>query len=383
MQNNRQTGPVSTQRLILIILAIGLLVGVAVFSIFYFVVFKPGTGSTGTPTPIVSSSPGPAGPCTSNSPYGFTTIHADSLLVSAYKQLDVCWVRYQYHWNKIETSPGVYDWSQVDAGIATMNAAHIHVDFAIQSAPTWDLTQVCPADGLHYLPGPSQLAQFATVLATRYDGKHGHGYIDSYEIGNEEYDNHYVPGLGNNQPCRSASIYGPVLKAGYQAIKAVSPNALVGMFGLWWHYEPHIQDFMTTLFSNGYGQYMDYMNYHYYHSGGDPSVTNGDDPSFDTEWQTMHSIAAKYGFANKPIWITEVGWPTTTFSGAGTTVDPQTQSQYMQYILNESAKSGVVQKVFWFTIDYGRQSDNIDPPTGPLPAFTTIQTMVRQKPLWG
>src|SRR6266567_4633312 len=339
MQNNRQTGSASSWRPMLLILAIGLLVGVLVFSIFFFAVFKRSDTSS-TPTPIVTGSPpaGTGGPCTSNSPYGFTTIHADTQLVSVYKQLDVCWVRYQYHWSKIETSAGVYDWGPVDAAVATMNAAKIHIDFAIQYGPSWDLTQVCSADGQHFLPGPAQMTTFATVLATRYDGRHGHGYIDSYEIGNEEYDAHYVQGLRNNQPCRSASYYGPVLKAGYQAIKAASPQALVGMFGLWWHYEPHIQDFMTYLFSNGYGPYMDYMNFHYYHSGGDPSTSNGDDPSFDLEWQTMHTIAAKYGFANQP---------------------------------------------FWFTINYGHQSDSIYPTTGPLQAFYTFQATVRQKPQWG
>ncbi len=368
-------------RVILVALAIVLILAVGIFSLFYFVVFKPqGIVSGPTPTPTIS---GGGGPCTVNSPYGFTTIHADSNLVAEYKQLNVCWVRYQYHWTKIETSPGVYNWSVVDAAVATMNAAHIHIDFAIQSAPSWHLTQVCPADGKHFLPGPADMAQFATILATRYNGKNGHGYIDSYEIGNEEYDNHYVPGEGNNQTCRTANFYGPVLKAGYQAIKAASPNALVGMFGMWWHYLPHIRDFMTYLYANGYGQYMDYMNFHYYHSGEDPSVTDGDNPSFDLEWQTMHNIAAQYGFPNKPIWVTEVGWPTTTFSGASTIVTPQTQAQYMQYIFTESEKSGVIQRVFWFTINYGQQSDNIDPPSGPLPAFYTLQAMVRQKPTWG
>jgi hypothetical protein len=386
MQYNRDKRSVSPALLLLLILGIAVLVGAATFLIFYVVVSNHAvSGSTGTatPGPAASVPAGSGGPCTPSSPYGFTTIHADSPLVSVYRQLDVCWVRYQYHWSKIETSPGVYDWSQVDAAVAAMSAANIHVDFAIQYAPPWDLTQVCSANGQHFLPGPAQMQTFATVLATRYDGKHGHGYISSYEIGNEEYDSYYVAGMGNNQPCRSASYYGPVLKAGYQAIKAASPQALVGMFGLWWHNEPHIQDFMTYLFANGYGPYMDYMNFHYYHSGGDPSSSNGDDPSFNQEWQTMHTIADHYGFGNKPIWVTEVGWPTTSGALPGSdTVSPQTQAQYMQYVLDESAKSGVVQRVFWFTINYGHQRDSIYPPTGPLPAFYTMQAMVRTRPQW-
>ena len=126
--------------------------------------------------------------CTANSPYGFTTINADAQLVKVYKQLNVCWVRYQYHWRQqgkkpgIETDPGTYKWGPVDASIAAMNAANIHVDFAIQYAPTWRLSQMCK--GTLFLPGPNDITQFATLLATRYDGKHGHGRIDAFEIGN-------------------------------------------------------------------------------------------------------------------------------------------------------------------------------------------------------
>ncbi|MEO8954241.1 MAG: hypothetical protein ABI396_03200, partial [Ktedonobacteraceae bacterium] len=120
MQNNRPTGPTVPLRLALTIIILVLLLGVAVFSIFYFVVFKQ-PGTTTGPTATATATPGgsntqvvgPSGPCIANSPYGFTTIHADSSLVTVYKQLNVCWVRYQYHWSKIETSPGVYDWSQV------------------------------------------------------------------------------------------------------------------------------------------------------------------------------------------------------------------------------------------------------------------------------
>lgn len=401
MRNNRNTGSSLFIRWILIALAIGLVVGVAIFSIFYFgffqsSIFQPGRSSTSTATPTnsaitVTNPTGRGGACF-DSPYGFTTVHADSQLVTFYKQLNVCWVRYQIHWDKsgkkpgIESAPNVYDWSQVDGTIATMNAAGIHVDFAIQDAPPWDKTQVCAADGQHFLPGPNEMAHFATLLATRYNGKNGHGYIDAFEIGNEEFDNHFVPGLGNNQSCRSGSYYGEVLKAGYQAIKAVDPKALVGMFGMWWHYLPHIQDFMTYLYSHGYGPYMDYMNFHYYHSGQDPAQTIGNDPSFDLQWQTMHNIAAQYGFGSKPIWVTETGWATNGSANAGaggSLISPQTQASYMQYILNESEKSKVVTKVFWFTINSPNEAHNIYTSSGsPLPAVQVLQAMVRQKAIW-
>src|SRR2546421_10179601 len=83
--------------LILLIFAfIALFVGISTFGIFYFVVFKNSGGGTATSTPtlgstgITNTTPGPSGPCSANSPYGFTTIHADAQLVILYKQLNVC-----------------------------------------------------------------------------------------------------------------------------------------------------------------------------------------------------------------------------------------------------------------------------------------------------
>jgi hypothetical protein len=65
------------------------------------------------------------------------------------------------------------------------------------------------------------------------------------------------------------------------------------------------------------------MNYHYYNNGGDPTVTANNLASFDLWWQTMHNIATKYGFANKPIWVTETGWPTKAGYQVNHIVTPQ------------------------------------------------------------
>jgi hypothetical protein len=116
--------------------------------------------------------------------------------------------------------------------------------------------------GFLNLTGPSQMAQFATILATRYDGKHGHGKIDSFEIGNEEYDQHSSGDPVTSEQCRQASNYGPVPKAGYLAIKAVDPSVTVGMFGQWLRDINHINTFFTDLFAGGNGPYLDYLNFH-------------------------------------------------------------------------------------------------------------------------
>src|SRR5258708_18309650 len=292
--------------------------------------------------------------CSQESPYGFTTINANTQLVAAYRALNVCWVRLQVHEADIQTAPGVYDWSQVDTAVALLNAAGIHIDFPIQC-----FGGSCFSNPV--LPTVEQMTQYATALASRYDGKHGHGTIDAFEIGNEEYD--FFP----------PSAYGPLLEAGYQAVKAAYPAALVGSYGVYRSYLPHVLAVMNTL-ANGYSKYFDFVNFHYYAHGGDPRISASDHLSFNAEWQAIHAT-----LPTKPICVTEVGWTTTPLAGIQP-VSPQTQATYLQYVTQAAATSGVVQRIFWFTIDYGNQGDTIYPPRGPLPPSYMLHQFIHPTP---
>jgi len=310
-------------------------------------------------------------------PYGFSVWGYQNRITAS----GVKWVRLQRDWSSIETSPGVYDFSGLDADVAAANAAGVHASVPLQDAPGFRKTQVCNGVGL--FPGPSEMSTFAGVVANRYNGNNGHGYIDSFEIGNEEWDGYWGGSWAATLPCRTADWYGPVLKAGYQAVKAQSPTALVGMFGLWWVNTPHIQSYMTWLYQNGFGPYMDFANFHYY-TGVDPSVTNGDMPSYDLEWQTIRAVQATYNDSGKPVWCTEVGWAVSSVNQPGPIVSLAQQSQYLQYVLDSSRKSSVMQRVFIYMIsDTGSDGMNIYPPTGPLPSYTMLENYLTQYPTWG
>src|SRR3989475_10289102 len=254
----------------------------------------------------------PASAATGGIAYGFTApVPPDQAKLNA---SHVGWVRQGLDWSSIETSPGVYDFRTLDRAVAQENAAGVQITVPIQDAPGFRKTQVC--NGVSLFPGPAEMSTFASVIAARYNGQSGHGYVDSFEIGNEEYDGYWGGSWANTLPCRAANYYGPVLKAGYLAVKAQSPTALVGMFGMWWVNTPHIQGYMTWLYANGYGSYMDFANFHYY-TGGDPSVSNGDTPSYDLEWQTIRGVQAAYNDGAKPVWCTEVGWAVSSVSQPG------------------------------------------------------------------
>jgi hypothetical protein len=313
-----------------------------------------------------------------SSPYGFTPpVPPDQAKLNA---SHVGWVRQGLDWSSIETSPGVYNFGTLDQAVAQENAAGVQISVVIQDAPGFRKTQAC--NGVSLFPGPNEMGTFAAVLSARYNGNNGHGYAQSFEIGNEEWDNYWGGSWSATTPCRTADWYGPVLKAGYQAIKANSPNALVGMTGLWWESTSHIQGYMTWLYQNGYGAYMDFANFHYY-TGGDPSITNGDIPSYAAEWQTIHNVMAAYNDGAKPIWCTEVGWAVNSNGQPGAVVTLAQQSQYLQYVLDNSRTSGVVQRVFIYTLMDNDDGMNLWPTTGPLPSYNMLEAYIAQYPTWG
>ena len=314
---------------------------------------------------------------TTLNPYGFSVWgYQNRITASGLK-----WARVQRDWSSIETAPGVYSFGGMDADVAAANAAGVHITVPLQDAPSFHKSQVC--NGVNLFPSPTEMSVFATVMASRYNGRNGHGFVDSFEIGNEEWDGYWGGSWANTLPCRAANYYGPVLKAGYQAVKAQSPNALVGMFGMWWVNTPHIQSYMTWLYQNGYGSYMDFANFHYY-PGGNPAVTSGDTPSYDLEWQTIRGVQAAHGDGGKPVWCTETGWAINSNGQPGPLVSLAQQSQYLQYVLDSSRTSGVMQRVFIYMIsDTGTDGMNLYPPSGPLPSYTMLESYIARYPSWG
>lgn len=315
-----------------------------------------------------------------DSPYGFTSAAGiDQDLVYRYSLLHVHWVRLQLPWERIEIAPGQYNWSLLDQQVKTANRTGIHITFPIQDAPSWRIKQVCMIDHTSFLPNPQDTADFAALVAKRYNGDaNSQGYIDSFEVFNEEP-------LHSSLSCQQASYYVPVLKAVYPIIKQNSPKALVGMFGMWYTSKVYEQQFMQDMYTMGAKPYFDFANFHYYTGGKDPTQSSGDFPSFHERWQIMHNVMVANNDGQKPIWVTETGF----FTVEGWS--PQKIQQYMQYELNDAMRSHIITKFFWYTINtyhslYKDVSKDLYPNwpdnNNPTPAFYTFQNFITQYPFW-
>lgn len=316
-----------------------------------------------------------------DNPYGVTVFNSSassaplvSQLITDTQTLNLDWLRFQVPWSSIESPQGTYTWTALDAAVSAANTANINITFPLQSPPSWGLDS-------NGLPLASAMATFATQVATRYNGKNGHGHLDSIEIGNEEFDttsftNTTYPGVVNavRPAIKSAGFVG---KIGCAAMLGIQTTI-------------HITNWLNVLYTNGITGLFDYLNLHYYNGANDPSVT-GTYLSIDVVLATIKQALIANNDTSRQLWVTEFGYATSTNGGhpPSAVISTSLQNQYYSYILNTTRISGVVQKIFFYSMDLptsNTDGSSITQGTGGsetyLPAFATTQHFIGNYPFW-
>ncbi len=318
------------------------------------------------------------------------------------------WVKQEFAWRDIEgAKKGVFDWSHADGVVYAANAKKIDLMARIDNSPDW----AAPGcfDQAKSSMGPPKKTQdwtdFLKAFATRYKQR-----VRAYEIWNE-------PNLSRewcNQP-PSPAAYAAFLKASYQAIKSVDPNAMIISGGL----TPTsccadggqaMPD--ATFFKKMYeamGKKSDgYFDVLGVHAAGfkaepeaDPAVvaksaalTNNDPSSTDLKRiycfrhvEDIRQIMVQYGDTEKQIAITEFGWTSDPTNKAYSwfRVDEATKAQRIirayQYAKEHWAPwIGVMSLIYMANPDWSKTDEKywwaIDEPDGtPRAAYVELQKM--------
>jgi Glycosyl hydrolase family 10 len=249
-------------------------------------------------------------------------------------------------WKEIETSEGVYDWSNLDAYITWALANDMEVTFTLGQPPSWACTDGDNNPGTDYnynTPDPAHpkyWEDFCTALATRYKGE-----ISSYEIWNEP------PGyyLG------TASQLAYLTQEASVAIKAVDPAAKIvsasctGSENILW-----FDSYFSALQSIDALSSIDIVGYHLYVSGPPENMVD--------LAQQVRSLMFKYGVGNLPLWDTETTWNSYVDavtgsgvaggpSGPATPMPSKQQAGYLTRMFLSGAAAGC-DKVFLYGMDH-------------------------------
>jgi len=264
-----------------------------------------------------------------------------NLTAGLVKQAGFTWMKHQVEWDAVETAPGQFDWSQLDAIVNTGNQNGLKIMFSVQHAPTFyrgASSGLAPSD-------PAKFQTFMSTLASRYAGK-----VQAYELWNEENLSREM-GVGNIDP----SNYLPLLEAGYKGVKAGDPNALA-LLGAPSPTGANIPgqstddlSYLKQLYGINNGevkQFYDALSAHPSGFSNPPNCTpatpqcslsggwNNDDSFFGfTRVSEYRDVMTQQGETGKKIWFSEFGYCSNTTPPPGyeycSSIDAQTQANFL------------------------------------------------------
>ena len=223
------------------------------------------------------------------------------------------WVRVHTAWAEGEPSKGSYSssaLSRFDRGIALSRQSGAKVIVMVHQSPSW------ARDSSNIDAPPRNVADYANYvafLANRYRGQ-----VDAYEIWNE-------PNVGGYYV--APSQYGAMLKAAGAAVRAADANAKVLSGGLYTNDYGYLESVFAS--TPDVGAYFDGIGAHPYVWNLNPSAyfRDGNGRISATSfagYRELRNTVRNRGGGDKPVWITEMGWATTsTGAGWGVSADAQ------------------------------------------------------------
>ena len=287
---------------------------------------------------------------------------ATPAVISAIRASRPAWVRLFIGWNAIEPAQGRYNTAEIADYQRFLNElpAGTRVDLDVEGTPAW-----AAGGSTDPRTPPADDAAFAGVL--NYLENAFGSRVNAWEIWNEEDSSGWWGG--------TAAQYAGLLRAAYAAIKAASPAATVLIGGL----TGNDAAYLDQLYAAGAEGSFDAVAVH------TDTACNFSSPYvfelnrgtrtinqyFFLGFTAVHAAMVAAGDGVKPIFMTEVGWSSTTatcetgaWAGqklAG--VGPQTQAVYMQqaYHCLSLPRYSYVKAAMWFElVDDGSSTAPLD-----------------------
>lgn len=240
-------------------------------------------------------------------------------------------IRQTFHWDRIERSPGRYDFRDYDAYVRAVSRAGIDLLPILFTPPAFRASSGS-AGGTSPPDHPQDMADFAARLARRY-GPGGVFWranpdlpehpIRAWQVWNEPN----LPAYWPEGP--DPAEYVRLLEAVSRGLKSADPDAVVVSAGL---SESRLgipfEEYVRGMFDAGAGDALDVFALHAFARDAAGSVGAA---------ESTRSLLGELG-SDAPIWITEVGWasggPSSPF-----TLDEQGQAQRIR-----SALEGLVRR---------------------------------------
>lgn len=249
----------------------------------------------------------------------------NSTLQSA-EDAGVQWGREEFNWNTIEPSDGTFDFSSYDEVADDYDAHNIKMLGLLTYSSSWAASsEFAPPDAAAW-------ENYVSTVAQHYAGQ-----IDTWEIWNEPNYDAFWTG--------TSAEYAELITEAAEAIKAVNPDAKIVLGGL----SGADSSYLDTLYSElADPSIIDVVAIHPYRTVNDsytyaPEATTDGLNTLQTDIYNVLAVIQRHG-QTAPIWLTEMGWPTSS-----TGVTETQQADYLQRMEALVLSIPKVQKIFWYT----------------------------------
>ncbi|MCC7493673.1 MAG: hypothetical protein IT204_15060 [Fimbriimonadaceae bacterium] len=230
-----------------------------------------------------------AGPQTGN-PFGACLHYAQhkGRVPLNYQLLARCgarWSRDEYGWTTVERERGKYTFPEYnDHYLRQARAQGIEPLIILDYGnPLYDDGQAPTSE-----PAQTAFAEYAYQMVRRYKD-----VCSAWEVYNE-------PNIGFWKPKPDPIAYTRLLQKTYQACKRADPTCtVVGICTAGTDLQ-----YIEAVLQAGGGPYMDALSVHPYRYPRSPEESD-----FVGELQRLQALMQRYGIGDKPVWLTEIGWP--------------------------------------------------------------------------
>ncbi len=317
-------------------------------------------------------------------PLGVHTIRADDAMLRQVQELGAQYLIQVFAWDTIEPSPGRWDWEYTDWLLRAADYYGLRVIARLDKPPTWavdDTTAVSsPPRNLR------DYTEFVRRVAQRYKGK-----IPAYIVWNE-------PNLaiewGNRMP--NPAEYVNLLEHASAQIRSTDPNARIVAAGLAPTNEnsERARDdraFLREMYAAGAKDAFDILAAHPYAFAQSPDTPHGSNEGLNfARIKDLYDIMVENGDAQKPIWITEFGYPTEQPSGyENRVVTESLQAEYIARAYDKTRDELPFVQAFtvWNIVRNLPPSDEqsgyslVRSDGSMKPAFDTVKNLEKQSPI--
>ncbi len=299
----------------------------------------------------------------------------------------VKWVREGFFWSTVEPRRGVFHFAHYDHFMVLAARRHVHVLALLYQAPGW----AAPAPNA--VPrNPAAYAEFVAAVVHRYGPggrfwRHHHRLrhyaISTFDLWNEPY--YDIGNAGHYDPARYARLVRKAVQAGRAANPAAKflmgaemQGTLVGSKWRWWvdamyRAVPQLNRYFDGVAVHPYGHDITHRS---------PAIVGRQYYGYDQmrRIEVIRQQFVRQGAADKPMWVTEVGWPTCrTGSIRCVTLKGQAASFRALMRYAQTIWSSYVRAVFVYYYD--------DQPAAPSQAFEADYGLThvnhRPKPILG